>query len=125
MVFELQLCSQNFVMLHWHQFGVKNSFCSTRSATGKASFTLGRPYTIFPWLSSFFHHQANISLAIIFLYFCFLTHAATRVRTPSVIIQKMNFNILSFEFVILHRPESIPESVTQKFIDSTALIYIF
>ena len=32
-------------MLHWHQFGVKSSFRSTRSATGKVSFTLISDYT--------------------------------------------------------------------------------
>ena len=95
----------------------------------------GRPHVTFSWLSSFFHHQdqANISLTLIFLYFCCLTYAATRKGTHSVIDRENEFrSVIFYEFVILARPESISESestpwvrvgvgVTQKPIDSAAL----
>ena len=143
MVFELRLRSQHFVMLHWRQFGVKNSFRSTRSATGKASLTLitlGRPHAIFLGLSSFFPSSRKSFSHINILLFCCLTHVATRVSSKhsfSCYTENGFRPIIFYEFVILARPESIPASestpwvrvgvgvgVTQKFIDSAALIVV-
>ena len=104
----------------------------------EASFTLitqGLPHATFPWLSSFFHHHANISLILLLLHFCCLMYAATMKGTYSVTCTENEFrSAIFYEVVILARPESIPESestpwvrvgvgvgVTQKPIDSAAL----
>ena len=61
----------------------------------------------FSWLSSFFH-QANVSLTLIFLYFCCLIYAATRKGTHSVIDRGNEFRSVIFhEFEILAKPASI------------------